>query len=144
MFPSPSSCNPCLSLCPGGNLLLLLWCVYHVLILLNFDHYHLFADHEAVSALLRVSPQNESFGTFGTFGDCSSKRPAFMTEEAVMSYYYLLLMIFTNTNYVMVSGWGRASACQCGSEVKNIICSFALLSQLSPGQLQATRRAICS
>ena len=61
-----------------------------------------------------------------------------------MSYYYLLLMIFTNTNYVMVSGWGRASACQCGSEVKNIICSFSFLSQSSPGQLQATRRVTCS
>jgi len=39
-----------------------------------------YSDHEAVSALLRVSPQNESFGTFG---DSSSKRPAFMAEEAV-------------------------------------------------------------
>ena len=61
-----------------------------------------------------------------------------------MSYYYLLLMTFTNTNYVMMSGWGRASSCQCGSEVKNIICSFSFPSQSSPGQLQATRRVTCS
>ena len=39
--------------------------------------------------------------------------------------HHLLLMTFTNTNYVMMPGWGRASACQCGSEVKNIICSFS-------------------
>ena len=36
-----------------------------------------------MSALLRVSPQNESLGTFG---DSSSKRPAFMTEEAVQDH----------------------------------------------------------
>ena len=50
---------------------------------IDFDQHHLFADHEAVSALLRVSPQNESLGTFG---DSSSKCPGFMTEEAVRDH----------------------------------------------------------
>ena len=35
MFPSPSSCNPCLSLRSGGNRLLLLRFVYHILFLLS-------------------------------------------------------------------------------------------------------------
>ena len=35
MFPSSPSCNPCLSLRSGGNLLLLLWFVYHLLFLLS-------------------------------------------------------------------------------------------------------------
>ena len=61
---------------------LTLVCVSCIVFTLNFDHYHLFADHEAVSALLRVSPQNESMGT----GDFSSKRPGFMTEEAVRDH----------------------------------------------------------
>ena len=67
---------------------LTLVCLSCIVFTLNFHHWrgggpNLFADHEAVSALLRVSPQNESIGTFG---DSSSKRPGFMTEETVRDH----------------------------------------------------------
>ena len=44
---------------------------------------HWFPDHEAVSALLRVSP-NQGDGTLsGAMGDISRKRPSHMAEDAV-------------------------------------------------------------
>ena len=48
-------------------------------------------DHEAVSALLRVSP-NRGDGTLsGAMGDASSRRPTHMAEDAVRAVELLLL-----------------------------------------------------
>ena len=44
---------------------------------------HWFPDHEAVSALLRVSPNQGDDTLSGAMGDISRKQPSHMAEDAV-------------------------------------------------------------
>ena len=84
-------------------------------------------DHEAVSALLRVSP-NRGDGTLsGAMGDISSRRPTHMAEDAVRAVKLLLMSKMVLNLHIpssfalfhLVPGWRRTSACECGSEVES-------------------------
>ena len=115
---------------------------------------HWFTDHEAVSALLRVSPNRGDGTPSGAMGDISSRRPTHMAEDAVRAVKLLLMnkMMLLKSAYPferlpimhrlhLVAGWRRASACECSSEVRTREhYNFYLTPNFSPAdQLQATK-----
>ena len=116
MFSPPPSCHSCLFRFPCWNILLLFWYLdpgfLNDVLLIDEQidwllgwrfsdgqtecQTHCYPDHEAVSAVLRVSSSRVDDTLVGAMGDFFSRRPTHMAEDAVRADKLMLSKIMLN------------------------------------------------